>query len=321
MPVQYALELPVQPTGGPEHITKALSGQRVSPANYTFKASDGTGIVYHVCGQGETLIVGIAPGWGVGINYLPTLLKPLVDSGKMTLVAIQPRGSLPSDRPDDATRMTSKHMAADMEDFRNLLGYPTLNVLGHSNGAAICLAYAELFPSSCAKAVLIETQLIGYSAFVQEIMDGVQTRTDDPRYTEAVVAFHKWFGKAQETDQEATDGTMEMFALYFYDPVTGVPAFAEQTGPLVVQAWARTHQYAVDDLPEASLVDDLDKVTADVLLISGEDDFIVSVASSKVAKEAIGDKAKHVVYPNCGHMPWLESKERFFSDVSQFLFE
>lgn len=42
---------------------------------------------------------------------------------------------------------------------------------------------------------------------------------------------------------------------------------------------------------------------------------------SKAALKGIGVKAKHIVYPNCGHMPWIESRDEFFEDVMRFLLE
>ena len=94
-----------------------------------------------------------------------------------------------------------------------------------------------------------------------------------------------------------------------------------QTGPLIVQHWAYMKQNAVDKLPEANLVNDLDKVTADTLIISSTDDFICSVEESEVIQEAIGAKAKLIIYEECGHMPWIEKKEEFFRDLMEFLLQ
>lgn len=106
-----ALDLPIQTSGGQQHVEQALRGTLLEPANYSFSATDGTEIVYHVCESGSTLLVAIAPGWGPGINYLPTGFHPIVDSNKVTFVSVQPRGSFPSGKPTDETRMSSRHMA------------------------------------------------------------------------------------------------------------------------------------------------------------------------------------------------------------------
>ncbi|KAK2601523.1 hypothetical protein QQS21_004908 [Conoideocrella luteorostrata] len=317
--IKYALDGPINSSGGPEHIEQALRGTSVAAANYSFASDDGTQIVYHVCGSGPVLIVATAPGWGVGINYLPNALKPLVDSGKFTLLAIQPRGSLPSERPADDSRMSSKHMAADIDVLRRHLGHAAINVLGHSNGAAIALAYAEMFPSHCAKALLIETQVIGFRG--PGIGPELEKRKEDPRYAEAVKAFMEDMRKTFTTDEEITKHIQRIITLYFFDPESGVAEFARNTGPLNVQLWASTRQDEADEMPESNLFDNLDAVTADTLLISGSDDFICTVAASRAAQKGIGSRAKHVVYQDCGHMPWIESEEAFFRDVKEFLLQ
>ncbi|KAL3957248.1 hypothetical protein ACCO45_007826 [Purpureocillium lilacinum] len=114
-------------------------------------------------------------------------------------------------------------------------------------------------------------------------------------------------------------GAQAVLPLYFHEPAPGVAQFARDTGPLVVQNWANAKQRAADAQPEAVVIADLGRVTADVLIVSGSDDFICSVDASAQAKEAIGAKAKHVVYEECGHMAWIEKKDEFFKELLAFL--
>lgn len=238
--IKYALDGPINDNGGPKHVELALHGTNVTPANYSFLSDDGNRVVYHVCGRGAILVIAVAPGWGVGINYLPTSLKPTVDSGKVTLVALQPRGTLPSEHPQDKSRMSSKHMAVDIDALRRHLGYPSINVLGHSNGAAIALAYAEQFSSHCKKAVLIETDVIGFEEPKGQFMNELEKRKDDPRYAEAVKAFKRYSEEPPTSDEELTERIQSILSLYFVEPKSGVAEFAKDTGLLTVQIWAKT---------------------------------------------------------------------------------
>lgn len=195
------------------------------------------------------------------------------------------------------------------------------NVLGHSNGAAIALAYAEQFSSHCKKAVLIETDVIGFEEPKGQFMNELEKRKDDPRYAEAVKAFKRYSEEPPTSDEELTERIQSILSLYFVEPKSGVAEFAKDTGPLTVQIWAKTWQNKANRLPEAALIDSLGKVTGSVLLISGQDDMFCPPEVSKAALQGIGANAKHIIYPNCGHMPWIESKDEFFRDVMRFLLE
>ncbi|KAJ6438269.1 alpha/beta hydrolase family domain-containing protein [Purpureocillium lavendulum] len=343
----YALDRPINERGGPEHARKALAGAAVPPANYRFAAADGTKLVYHVCGAGPELVLATSPGWGPGINYLASGLRPLIDSGRATLAILQTRGTLPSERPADESRMGSRHMAADLDALRrHLFGVVdgssdstdeagekkhgqeskdrAVTVLGHSNGAAIALAYAADFPSRCARAILLGTQVIGAKDQGPIFMRALEARQDDPRFAPAVARFRSILGAEAgfAGDEELTAFINEILPLYFWDPATGTAQFAEDAGGaggLVVQNWPNAKQRAADAQPEAVVVDDLSKVTADVLIVSGREDFICSVEASRFAQQAIGPKAKHVIYEECGHMSWIEKKDELFKEIMAFL--
>ncbi|KAJ2982937.1 hypothetical protein NQ176_g1068 [Zarea fungicola] len=318
-----ALDLPINEVGGPEHTEQALQGKESMPANYSFISTDGTRLVYHVCGAGPTLVVATCPGWGVGIDYLLNGMPELYSNGKVTLVAIQTRGTLPSEHPADDTRMGSSHMAADLEALRIHLRQDKINVLGHSNGSAIALAYAELFPAHCSKAVLIETQVIGYDKFLSDMKRALEKLAEDERFIDAIKiisdpTLDTW---QRESDENFTKYVQDILPLYFYKPETHMAEFADSMGPRLIQCWPLIKQEGPDSSPEANLVPGLNEITADVLLISGANDFICSLEMSKVAVHGIGSKAQHLVYENCGHFPWIENKNQFYKDVIEFLGE
>ncbi|KAJ2978855.1 hypothetical protein NQ176_g3585 [Zarea fungicola] len=315
----YALDLPVHPDGGPEHVRKALSGENTTPANYKFAAkTDAIDIVYHVCGKGPQLIVAVSPGWGGGINYLPNILKPILESGKITLVCVQPRGTLPSGRPDEAN-MSSKHMAADMDELRRQLSQETLTILGHSNGGTIALAYASAFPSRVSKCILINAQFIHYKNESAIIEGQLEWRKSDARFASSVAALKAWDARGIETDEDATQYLIDIINLYFVNPDVSAQIYADDKGPTMVQEWPMRKQYAIDKQPENDVLLGASKVTAETILFTGREDWICSVESSTYAKELIGANAKLVVYENCAHMPWLDNKDQFFQDLIEFI--
>lgn len=316
----YALDLPINETGGPQHVKEALGGAALPAANYSFTSLANNKVVYHVTGHGPMLIVASAPGWGVNINYLPNAMKPLVNSGRVTLVCVQPRGSSPSERPEDESKMMSRDMAEDIERLRQHLGREKISVLGHSNGAAIALAYATMFPEQCTNVVAISSQIIGYPTPEGWTNPAFERRKHDAPYADLMEIFCASRTGGMVTDEEATKWIAEVLPLYFTHPETNVPIFKKQNGTKLTQTWPSTQQNIVDCKPEAAFYKDLKNITAKVLLLSGDDDFVCSLASSKAALVAIGDNARHCVYESCGHMPWIEAEEAFFRDVKDFLF-
>ncbi|KAK5987044.1 hypothetical protein PT974_11160 [Cladobotryum mycophilum] len=315
----YALERRINNSGGPEHVQQSLQGQSLEPANYRFVSDDGTPIIYHVCGGGPLLVVGQPPGWGVGINYLPTGFQPMVDSDKVTFVVIQPRGTFPSGRPIDESRMSSKHMAEDIDALRRHLGQDTINVVGQSSGAAISLAYAELFPSRCAKLMLIGTYLIDWEGHDEHSEEELKKRENDPRFASAVECARNAENRTFLTDEDCTEYVAGIINLYFFDPETAVPDFTRTAGTFTVQSWPYLNSFKADALPEAAISNDLGKITADTLMFSGENDWVTGVEESKFAQQAIGPNAKLNVYSECGHFCWIDRKDQFFKDLMAFL--
>lgn len=116
------------------------------------------------------LLIGTGPGWGPGINYLIAGFHPIVYSNRVIFVTLQPRGTFPSGQPADETRMSSKHMGADIEGLRQHLTQTTINFKGHSNETAITIGFAEQFPAHCAKVILIETECIGFADHRSSLM-------------------------------------------------------------------------------------------------------------------------------------------------------
>jgi pimeloyl-ACP methyl ester carboxylesterase len=134
---------------------------------------------YVVAGHGPLLLV-TSPGWGVGSLYLQRGLAPLEE--RFTLLYLDTRGSGGSTRPEDSEEMSTAVMADDIDRLRSYLGLDSINVLGHSNGSAIALDYAERYPQRASKVILIAPEVLDDRA------DDATQRLltlwhDDPRYT------------------------------------------------------------------------------------------------------------------------------------------
>lgn len=143
---------------------------------------NGVELSYTVDGSGP-LLFAVSSGWGVGSGYLIKGLQPL--SAHFTLVCIATRGSGRSSRPADETAMGSATMADDIDHLRRHLGLQTIDLFGHSNGAAIAISYAARYPDACRKLILADGQLIGFSAN-DATMEILAKRAGDPRFAAAL---------------------------------------------------------------------------------------------------------------------------------------
>jgi proline iminopeptidase len=152
-----------------------------------------------VAGHGPLAIV-TSPGWGIGSLYLQRGLAPLEQS--FTLLYLDTRGSGESSRPADSKQMTVAAMADDIDRLRSYLGLAVINLVGHSNGAAIALDYAERYPQQVKKVVPIDAEVLDDRA------ESVTQRFlalwhDDPRFKHAVEAAAD--DPADDTDEHGVD--------------------------------------------------------------------------------------------------------------------
>lgn len=72
----------------------------------------------------------------------------------ITVIVYDLRGRGNSDKPND--EYSAKVHAQDLKDLSTILGYSKISILSHSLGAWITLRFAEKFPNSLEKAVLID---------------------------------------------------------------------------------------------------------------------------------------------------------------------
>lgn len=128
-------------------------------------------------------------------------------------------------------------------------------------------------------------------------------------------------GTTLESDEQATEFIKNILNLYFFTPGNFTAEFITTMGSPLICHWAYVKQGAAEAKPDAVLIGNLGKITANVLLISGRDDFICGVQESEAAREGIGAKAKHVIYEDCGHMPWIENKDESFKDLMGLLLQ
>ena len=219
-------------------------------------------------------------------------------------------------------------MADDLESLRIHLGLSTIPVLvGHSNGGAISLAFAEEYPDKVDKLVLIGGQLIGYDSgpvFKQH----KEERKGLLQYNEAYENWEK--SMSAQTDAEFRDRLPILLPAFFVDPVRHCPTYANSIRSSLPKVWnarsqeAADKQYAktTDVNGETQMMAELIRVKAKTLCSYGVSDIVCAVGSGQMIVDRIksaGTQAELHVYEASGHLPWIEQEEEFIERTLAFL--
>jgi proline iminopeptidase len=287
--------------------------QRLSVGEHTANLGDVT-LWYRVSGKGPYLVAS-SVNWGAGSDYLQTPggISPL--EREFTLIYFNTRGTPPSGRPSDPSRMGVSDMVDDLERLRVYWGLPKLNTVGHSGGGFIVLGYAERYPEKVGKLVLLDTGPMDLlpSPRTKEFLEKWR---DDPRYSKSVAAWHNE-KSYPHTDEGVTRFIDDILSLYFYDPVKYQPIF-KRSDTKDVDRWVYEKTDIADTDHPMQQSAQLGRVTAKSLVIVGRGDFICPVELAQTLAKGIAG-SKLVVFENTGHFAWIESREPFLSTVSEFL--
>ncbi|KAJ5943703.1 hypothetical protein N7516_003871 [Penicillium verrucosum] len=272
----------------------------------------------------HNLIVVQPPGWGLGSQYLENGLQKLwrpqdhtdtANTNGYTVVFFHSRGTGGSSRPLASQMSSMPDLASDLEDLRqhlHLEQYPVL--LGHSNGGAIALGYAEMYPSCVDKLVLLDHQLVGFQD--KRLLQLEATRVD-PRYQDA---WDSVMGRQTGSDEEFTESVRGMWPLYFFNPQQYVPELLHDIGNGKLSVWCYQSQGRCDKelLYPMQMVERLGDVQAETLIIFGREDMICGIGIAERTAKDIRN-ARVITYGECGHFPWIERRKQTISDIRGFI--
>ncbi len=279
----------------------------------SFVTADWRTLTYRREGSGPMLFCHPGgPGFDSGYFHG---LAGLTDS--RTLVLLNPRGTGESDAPADARAYATEDYVADLEELRAHIGIERLDLLGHSHGGVVAMAYAAAHPSCVSKLILAST-LPRFAEPQQQAMEELMaSRSDEPWYDDARAALEA----EQAGDFADAD---ELHALVQREMPFYVAKLGEvEQAYLGAIASERPNPDALklfnDEIFETfDLRPDLARIDAPTLIITGELDFICGPVSAHEIAAAM-PAAELVILPGCGHFIFVEQPEAFRSAVLDFL--
>ncbi|RON15720.1 alpha/beta fold hydrolase [Pseudomonas frederiksbergensis] len=282
-----------------------------------FADLNGVKLHYQVKGNGPLLFV-VSPGWGIGSLYLQRGLDFL--TGRFRVVFVDTRGSGLSGRPSDPAMMGSNQMADDLDALRSHLGLSTIVLLGHSNGGAIALSFAQRYADRVSKLILIDSQLFGFAA-AEDTHRFLSTRAEDQDYSSAVKLAHRFFsGKDRQpiNDDELTEFVGNILALYLNNPSKNLVTTRQQLSDKPISFYAFGSQNAADAAAQNDQTVLLHLVKAPVLIASGRHDWVCPVAVAERMHAGIENSTLEI-FEESGHLPWIEEPTKFQSQIFHFL--
>jgi pimeloyl-ACP methyl ester carboxylesterase len=275
-----------------------------------FSTYDGTGLAYHVRGEGEPLIC--LPGGPMRAARYFGDLGGL--SRARQLILLDLRGTGDSALPEDTSTYRMDRLVEDVEALRVHLGLEKADLLGHSASGELAALYAARYPQRLRSLILVTPApgTLWAPATDQDRRDAAALRAHEPWYPEAAAALVKiQAGRATPEDWAAirplTYGRWDAAA----------QAHAAES-PAQKNALAASLYYPESSLDTGPAVAALHELQAPVLVLAGEYDG--GPTPDRAAElAALFPYAEFAVQPGAGHFPWMDDPGAFVRTVTAFL--
>ena len=225
------------------------------------------------------------------------------------IVYVDQRGQGRSDRstPD---RWNFAQWADDIVAICDALGIDDPIVYGVSFGGMVALHYAVRHPGHASKVILDSTAAVPDLPTKLEVFE----RLGGP--DAAAVAERFWGAPV------TTENFLEYLSVC-------MPLYGRHVDPDREQRSARSYEHAnfelfqkwsADEERTFDLTGSLDEVTAQVLVLSGEDDPVCPTPGARLIADGIGpDRATLEVFADCGHGVWRDQPEAAFAAIRRFI--
>jgi proline iminopeptidase len=273
----------------------------------TFKTATGT-LYYETLGSAEGTPLVVANG-GPGFDHTYLHLSDVWDVLAKTrkVVLYDQRGvgrSSPIARGQSCTLLDQ---IEDLEALRAQIGAERIDLLGHSWGGYLVMAYAARYPQHIQHLLIVDSAAPKFSdtvfLFKDVFPEGVAR--------EDAVEFASRMG-----DKSARVRSLrEYFSMLFYSPEKRDAALAKMAD---VDENVEVNETIEHDLERFDLNPELAKYNFPTMVMTGRYDINVApVVAYKIHKAIPG--SQFVVFDQSGHLPFYEEPEKFLRSVESFL--
>lgn len=303
---------------------KSSSASSVYPLQEGFVDANGVMIYYMTLGHGEPLMI-VHGGPGASHDYFLPYLLPLARHHRV--IFIDERGSGRSLKIDDPTGYTVENMVEDVEAVRQALGLGKFTLLGHSYGGALAQAYALKYQRNLSHLILASTwssTVAMNQVFVrmkQNMPPELRQRIDKLE-SEGLFGHGKDYQKNRYTDDYMIAAWGEGYFPYVYhnrpDPNYDPIDNGKMSWDLYREMWGEHGEFIIDgNLKTVEYTDRLTTIKVPTLILVGEHDECDPSLSEAMHEKIAGSKL--VIFPNAGHMTFVDQTGMFIKAVDGFL--
>ena len=296
----------------------------VFPIQEGFVDANGVLIYYKSVGRGSPLLV-VHGGPGASHDYFLPYLLPLARTHR--LVFIDERGSGRSPKLEDAKLYTVENMVEDVEAVRRALDLGKVALLGHSYGGVLAQAYALKYPASLSKLLLFST--FSSTKEMNKVFDRMKEKMPkelrdriDKAEKEGLFGHGKDYEKNRYTNDYMIAAWGEGYFPFLYqrrpDPNFDPIAAGVTSWDLYREMWGSHGEYVIDgNLVSAEYTDRLSTIRVPTLITAGDHDECDPSLSRVMHEKIVGSKL--VIFPQSGHMTFVDQPSMFIKTVEEFL--
>lgn len=273
------------------------------------KNNDSSLTYYKTFGKGEPLLI-INGGPGMNSNGFEDMAKTLSENQETIIYDQRGTGKSKLEKLNAKT-ISMQLMAEDIESLRKHLKIEKWNILGHSFGGMLASYYATVYPNSIDKLILsssggVDLTLLKTPNLIEAGLN--QSQKDSLNY---------WNNKIEkgDTSYAARIGRGRAMApAYVYDQKYA-PIIAER----LTQGNSKINGLLWSDMQKMNFdcKAKLENFKNPVLIIQGKED-IISNEIGEIAHKTFPN-SKLILLEHSKHYGWLDTREKFFSDINSFL--
>jgi proline iminopeptidase len=272
----------------------------------TFQAKSAT-IYYEVLGSGSAtplIVVNGGPGFDHTYEHVSSAWDALAK--KRRVILYDQRGTGRSPAVKDQT-YTLADQINDLEDLRAHLGADRIELLGHSWGGYLVMAYAAEHPDHISHLIIVDSAAPKFKDTVF-LFDNVFPEGTERQQS---VAFAEEMG-----DKAASDADLrEYFSMLFYSPQNR-DTFLKTVSPSVYKK--NINEAVEKDIERFDLNPEIRKFRFPTLVIAGRYDMNVAPSVAYKIHQAISG-SQFVVFEKSGHLPFFEEPDEFVRVIEKFL--
>jgi proline iminopeptidase len=285
----------------------ALLGAADTHSGETFKSGSVT-LYYEVLGDASGTPLFVANG-GPGFDHTYLHLSDAWDriAKSRKVVLYDQRGNGRSSAIAAGQSCTLRDQLEDLDALRTHLHFDKIDLLGHSWGGYLVMAYAARYPQHISHLLIVDSAAPKWSdtlfLFKDVFPEGV-AREDAARFA------------GQMGDKAAEDISLrEYLSMLFYSPENRDRALAEMKDTDENRA---VNQAINRDIQRFDLNPELPKFRFPTIVMTGRFDMnVAAVVAYKIHNEIPG--SQFVVFDRSGHMPFFEEPDKFIQTVNSFL--